>query len=136
MSTILLNTICAHNVDSTTQYLLCTKCLQYYLIPFVHIMSTIQSDQILINVLIMSMIHSDKIDNNNVYIMSTIAFENQSNSSDSKRPKAIQSNSKRLTVTQSDSKQLNTTQCDSKQLRETQRDSKRLKDTQKHSKRL
>ena len=62
-------------------------------------MSTMNSDQIPINVHVMSTLNSDQ--NINVHIMSTIAFE-----------------------TQSDSKQLIATQRDSNRLEKTQRDSK------------
>ena len=45
MTTTVFNTICAHYVYNSIQHHLCTSCLQYYSIPFVHIMSTIHSDQ-------------------------------------------------------------------------------------------
>ena len=48
-------------------FVLCTSCLQYYSIPFVHIMSTIHSDQILINGHIMSTILLNTICAHNVY---------------------------------------------------------------------
>ena len=89
----------------------------------------INSDQIPINVHIMSTLHIDQI----LIKVSTIAFENQS---DSKRLKASQSDSQRLKATQSDSQRLKVTQRDSKRLKATQSDPKRPKVTQSDSKRL
>ena len=116
--------------------------------PFVHIMSTIHSDQfrsnsnqcghhvsnmyilinsdqipinvwtlclqyILINVDIMSTVHSDQI-SINVHIISDLATQRHS-----KQFKSTQSHSKRLKATQGVSRRLKATQSDSKHLKET-----------------
>ena len=113
---------------------MCTSCLQYYSIPYVHIMSTI-----LLNAICAYNVYNtfNQFRSNcnqcahNVYI----TFRSNSYHCAQYEYNSIW-DSNQLKETQRDSKQLKVTQSHSRRPKETKNESKRLKATQSSSKRL